>query len=60
LLISAAILPSRNSLAIAALILGAAAVLLRRAFVRLYASAQVALRETLSQVPPGGGAGREN
>ena len=46
LLLSSAILPSRNVLIVAALVVAIAAILLRRAFVRLYAKAQIALRET--------------
>ncbi|MBI5686405.1 MAG: cation:proton antiporter [Verrucomicrobia bacterium] len=52
LLLSTAILPSPNTLLIAALVFVVAAVLLWRAFSRLYARAQLALRETLAQPPP--------
>jgi CPA2 family monovalent cation:H+ antiporter-2 len=46
LLLSSAILPSRNVLIVAAFVVAIAAIFLRRAFVRLYAKAQIALRET--------------
>jgi len=52
LLLSTAILPSPNTLLIAALVFIVAAVLLWGAFSRLYARAQLALRETLAQQPP--------
>ncbi len=53
LVLSSAILPSSwNVLLVLALIVAAATVLLRRSFIRLYASAQIALRETFSQPPP--------
>lgn len=49
LLLSSAILPSWNALLVAGLALVGAAFLLRRSFIKLYARAQVALRETLDQ-----------
>ena len=52
LLLSSAILPSWKLFVAQALIVAAAAVLLRRAFVKLYSKAQFALQETLSQPPP--------
>lgn len=53
LVLSSAILPSSwNVLLVLALIVAAATVLLRRSFIRLYASAQIALRETFAQPPP--------
>ncbi|HEY0794029.1 MAG TPA: cation:proton antiporter [Chthoniobacterales bacterium] len=52
LLLSSAILPSWNVLAGLALVLIAGAILLRRSFIRIYATAQVALSETFSQAPP--------
>ena len=51
LLLSSTILPSRNVLIVLVLILIGGAILLRRSSVRIYAKAQVALRETLTQVP---------
>ncbi|MDQ3625378.1 MAG: TrkA C-terminal domain-containing protein [Verrucomicrobiota bacterium] len=51
LLLSSAILPSWKLLSAQALIVAASAVLLRRAFTRLYSRAQFALQETLSQPP---------
>lgn len=51
LLLSSAILPSRNMLVVLGLGLVAAVVLLRRAFVRVYARAQIALVETFEQTP---------
>lgn len=50
-LLSSAILPSWNLLAIVALIVVGSAILLRRSFTRLYSRAQFALTETLSQPP---------
>ena len=52
LLLSSAILPSWKLFVAQALIVAAAAVLLRRAFVKLYSKAQFALLETLTQPPP--------
>jgi CPA2 family monovalent cation:H+ antiporter-2 len=51
LLLSSAILPSRNVLIVLALVMIAATALLRRAFIRLHSRAQGALHETLSQPP---------
>ncbi|HEV3409097.1 MAG TPA: cation:proton antiporter [Chthoniobacterales bacterium] len=52
LLLSSAILPSWELLVAQALVVAAATVLLRRAFVKLYSKAQFALQETLTQPPP--------
>ena len=49
LLLSSTILPSRNVLLVLVLVLIAGAILLQRSSVRLYAKAQVALRETLAR-----------
>ena len=51
LLLSSTILPSWKLLVAQALIVAAATVLLRRAFVKLYSRAQFALQETLTQPP---------
>jgi CPA2 family monovalent cation:H+ antiporter-2 len=51
LLLSSAILPSRNAMIVAALLVIVAAILLWRWFIRLYSKAQIALRETLEQPP---------
>lgn len=51
LLLSSTILPSRNALLVLVLVLIAGAILLQRSSVRIYAKAQVALRETLAQAP---------
>lgn len=50
-LLSSAILPSRNLLIALALLLVVAVILLRRPFIRLYASAQYALQETFATPP---------
>jgi len=55
LLLSSAILPSRKLLLVLGLALVVAVILLRRAFVRVYAKAQIALVETFEQVPDGHG-----
>jgi CPA2 family monovalent cation:H+ antiporter-2 len=52
LMLSSAILPSRKALPAAGLVVLAAAIILRRAFIRLYSKAQAALHETFSQTPP--------
>jgi CPA2 family monovalent cation:H+ antiporter-2 len=49
LLVSSAILPSWKLFFVPALIVIASAILLRRAFIRLYSRAEFALKETLSQ-----------
>jgi len=51
LVLSSAILPSRNVLLVLALIIAAAVILLRRHFIRLYSRAQAALHDTLAQPP---------
>jgi len=51
LVLSSAILPSKNVLIVLALIVAAAVVLLRRNFIRLYSRAQAALHETLNTPP---------
>jgi CPA2 family monovalent cation:H+ antiporter-2 len=51
LVLSSAILPSRNVLIVLALIIAAAVVILRRHFIRLYSKAQAALHETLADSP---------
>ncbi len=51
LLLSSTILPSRNMLIVLGLALVVAVILLRRAFVRVYAKAQIALIETFEQTP---------
>lgn len=51
LVLSSAILPSRNVLIILALIIAAAVVILRRHFIRVYSKAQAALHETLAETP---------
>lgn len=51
LLLSSAILPSRNALIVAVSLVAVAAVFLWRWFIRLYSRAQIALRETLEQQP---------
>jgi len=51
LMLSTTILPSRNALPAAGLVVIAAVIILRRAFIRLYAKAQAALHETFSQPP---------
>lgn len=51
LLLSSAILPSGKLLLVQLLIVAGCAVLLRRAFIRLYAKGQFALQETLSTPP---------
>ena len=51
LVLSSAILPTRNALIVAALLVAIAAVLLWRWFIRLYSRAQIALRETLAEPP---------
>ena len=52
LLLSSTILPTWNMLIVLALLLILATVLLWRFFIRLYASAQINLRETFTQPPP--------
>jgi CPA2 family monovalent cation:H+ antiporter-2 len=49
LLLSSALLPSRNLLVVLALVLAATAYLLRRAFIRLHSRAQFALQTTLNE-----------
>jgi len=49
MLLSSAILPSRNVLVVLALVLIAATILLWRSFIRIYSKAQFALRETFDQ-----------
>jgi monovalent cation:H+ antiporter-2, CPA2 family len=51
LVLSSAILPSRNALIVAGLLVVVAAVILWRWFIRLYSRAQIALRETMEQQP---------
>jgi len=51
LVLSSAILPSRNVLIVLALIIAAAVVMLRRKFIHLYSRAQAALHETLAETP---------
>lgn len=51
LLLSTAILPSWNSLIVAGLMLIGVAFMFRRLFIRTYAGAQVALRDTLAEPP---------
>jgi CPA2 family monovalent cation:H+ antiporter-2 len=51
LVLSSAILPSRNLLIILALVLVLVTVLLKRVFERLHTSAQTALHETLNEAP---------
>lgn len=51
LVLSSAILPSQKVLIVLALIVAAAAVLLRRSFIRLHSRAQAALYDTLAQPP---------
>ena len=52
LLLSSTILPPWNVLLVLVLVLIAGAILLRRSFIRLYAKAEIALRETLATPPP--------
>ena len=52
LLLSSTILPTWNMLGVLALLLILATVLLWRFFIRLYAKAQINLRETFTQPPP--------
>jgi CPA2 family monovalent cation:H+ antiporter-2 len=51
LVLSSAILPSRNALIVAGLLVAIAAIILWRWFIRLYSRAQIALRETLERQP---------
>ncbi|HET6410195.1 MAG TPA: cation:proton antiporter [Chthoniobacteraceae bacterium] len=51
LLLSSAILPSRNALIVAGLVVIVAAIILWRWFIRLYSRGQIALRETFAQEP---------
>lgn len=54
LVLSSAILPSRNVLIVLALFIAAAVILLRRSFIRLHSRAQAALSETFAtpKIPP--------
>src|SRR6185436_17717598 len=52
LVLSSAILPTLKILVVLVLLAGSFAWLLRRSFFRVYAKAQLALQETLSQTPP--------
>jgi len=52
LLLSSTILPAWNALVVLALLLVLATVLLWRFFIRIYAAAQITLRETFTQPPP--------
>ena len=52
LLLSSAILPAWNALIVLTLLLALATVLLWRFFIRIYARAQITLRETFNQPPP--------
>jgi monovalent cation:H+ antiporter-2, CPA2 family len=51
LVFSSAVLPRANVLALLALVVAGVAFLLRRTLIRVYAKAQIALQETLSQPP---------
>lgn len=51
LMLSSAILPPRNMMVVLLLCFAAATVLLRRKFIRVYAAAQIELRETFAQPP---------
>jgi CPA2 family monovalent cation:H+ antiporter-2 len=52
LVFSSAVLPRANVLVLLALVVAGVAFLLRRTLIRVYAKAQIALQETLSQPPP--------
>lgn len=51
LVLSSALLPSRNLLVVLAVVLAGTALLLRRAFIRVHSKAQIALQQTLSEPP---------
>nr|WP_075088222.1 TrkA C-terminal domain-containing protein [Verrucomicrobium spinosum] len=51
LVLSSALLPSRNLLAVLAVVLAGTVVLLRRAFIKVHSKVQIALQQTLSEPP---------